>query len=91
MHRLSRRDFIARTVAASSTVALCGGSALPVLADGTPASPIVVFSKVYQELKLSFDDAAAVTAEADRTRAVPVPTTAPEEPRGEWGRSAEAS
>lgn len=26
--------------------------------------PIVVFSKVYQELKLSFDDAAAVTAEA---------------------------
>ena len=64
MHRLSRRDFIARTVAASSTVALCGGSALPVLADGTPASPIVVFSKVYQELKLSFDDAAAVTAEA---------------------------
>jgi sugar phosphate isomerase/epimerase len=64
MHRLSRRDFIARTVAASSTIALCGGSALPVLADGTPASPIVVFSKVYQELKLSFDDAAAVTAEA---------------------------
>jgi sugar phosphate isomerase/epimerase len=64
MHRLSRRDFIARTLAASSTVALCGGSALPILADGTPASPIVVFSKVYQELKLSFDDAAAVTAEA---------------------------
>jgi L-ribulose-5-phosphate 3-epimerase len=64
MHRLSRRDFIARTVAASSTVALCGGGALPILADGTPALPIVVFSKVYQELKLSFDDAAAVTAEA---------------------------
>lgn len=64
MHRLSRRDFIARTLAASSTAALWGGSALPVLADGTPVSPIVVFSKVYQELKLSFDDAAAVTAEA---------------------------
>ena len=64
MHRLSRRDFIARTLAASSTVALCGGGALPILADGTPALPIVVFSKVYQELKLSFDDAAAVTAEA---------------------------
>jgi L-ribulose-5-phosphate 3-epimerase len=64
MHRLSRREFIARTLAASSAATLCGGSALPVIADGTPASPIVVFSKVYQELKLSFDDAAAVTAEA---------------------------
>jgi sugar phosphate isomerase/epimerase len=64
MHRLSRRDFVARTLAASSSVALCGGSALPVLAVGASASPIVVFSKVYQELKLSFDDAAAVTAEA---------------------------
>ena len=64
MHRLSRRDFVARTLAASSSVALCGGSALPVLAVGASASPIVAFSKVYQELKLSFDDAAAVTAEA---------------------------
>jgi sugar phosphate isomerase/epimerase len=43
---------------------LCDGSALPVLAVGAPVSPIVVFSKVYQELKLSFDDATAVTAEA---------------------------
>ena len=61
--RLSRRDFIARTLAASSTAALCGSSALPLLAKGKSTLPIVVFSKVYQTLKLSFDEAAAVTAE----------------------------
>ena len=61
---LSRRDFIARTLAASSTAALCGGSALPILAEGTSSPPIVVFSKVYQALKLDFDQAAALTAEA---------------------------
>ena len=64
MHRLSRRDFIARAVATTSTVALGGGSALSALADEKSSPPIVVFSKVYQELKLGFDDAAAVTAEA---------------------------
>jgi sugar phosphate isomerase/epimerase len=64
MHKLSRRDFIARTLVASSTAALSGGSALPALADGTSELPIVVFSKVYQELKLNFEEAAAITAEA---------------------------
>lgn len=64
MNSLSRRDFIARTVAASSTAALCGSSALPGLAEENSLPPIVVFSKVYQTLKLNFDEAAALTAEA---------------------------
>jgi len=64
MHRLSRREFIARTLASSSAATLCGGTALPVLADGTSDLPIVVFSKVYQELKLNFDESAAMTAES---------------------------
>jgi sugar phosphate isomerase/epimerase len=63
-NRLSRRSFIARTLAASSTATLCGGSVASSLAAETFSPPIVVFSKVYQTLKLSFDDAAAVTAEA---------------------------
>src|SRR5437667_3400439 len=58
---VSRRDFIKRAVGASSAVALCGSGAFSA-ARSSP--PIVVFSKVYQALKLSFDDAAAVTAEA---------------------------
>jgi sugar phosphate isomerase/epimerase len=64
MTTLSRREFIARALAASSTTALGGASALPVLAEEKSSLPIVVFSKVYQTLKLNFDDAAAVTAEA---------------------------
>lgn len=64
MTTLSRREFIARALAASSTAALGGASALPVLAEEKSPLPIVVFSKVYQTLKLNFDDAAAVTAEA---------------------------
>jgi sugar phosphate isomerase/epimerase len=64
MNRLSRREFIARTMTASSTVALCGTGALPVFAAEKSSPSIVVFSKVYQTLKLSFDDAAEVTAEA---------------------------
>ena len=64
MTTLSRREFIARALAASSTAALGGASALPVLAEEESSLPIVVFSKVYQTLKLNFDDAAAVTAEA---------------------------
>jgi L-ribulose-5-phosphate 3-epimerase len=64
MNRLSRREFIARTLAASSTAALCSGSAVPLFAQEKSTLPIVVFSKVYQALKLNFDEAAAVTAEA---------------------------
>src|SRR5438270_4665348 len=60
----SRRDFIVRTLAASSALTI---PKVKVLADAqSPAAvpPIVVFSKVYQELKLSFEEAAAITAEA---------------------------
>jgi sugar phosphate isomerase/epimerase len=64
MTRLSRRDFLARTLAASSTAALCSRGAFPALAQEKRSLPIVVFSKVYQTLKLDFDAAAAVTAEA---------------------------
>ena len=64
MAALTRREFIARTLAASASAALCGANALPVLAEEKSPLPIVVFSKVYQTLKLNFDDAAAVTAEA---------------------------
>jgi len=62
--RLSRREFIGRTLAASATVPLCAGGALSGLAAETFSPPIVAFSKVYQTLKLNFDEAAAVTAEA---------------------------
>ena len=62
---LSRRNFIAETLAASSTATLCGGSVLSSLAAEKFSPPIVVFSKVYQTLKLKFDEAAAVTAEAE--------------------------
>lgn len=61
---LSRREFIARTVTLSSTASLWGGVALSSLAAERSLPPIVVFSKVYQELKLDFDHAAEVTAEA---------------------------
>jgi L-ribulose-5-phosphate 3-epimerase len=57
----SRRRFIAKTVAGS-----CAAAVAPELllrAGAAISSPIVVFSKVYQELKLSFDEAAALTAE----------------------------
>ena len=64
MKRISRREFVARTLAASSTVALCGGTTLPLVADEKSSPPIVVFSKVYQELKLDFETASALTADA---------------------------
>jgi len=64
MTNLSRREFIARTIAASSTAALCGGGAWSAIAREKGELPVVVFSKVYQALKLNFEDAAAVTAEA---------------------------
>ncbi len=64
MNKLSRREFITGTVVASSATALCGAGALPAFAAGSWPPPIVVFSKVYQDLKLNFDEAAALTAEA---------------------------
>src|SRR2546428_1846872 len=63
---LNRRQFIARATAASA--ALGWGSFAKASAASAAAAkwppPIGVFSKVYQEVKLSFDETAAVTAEA---------------------------
>jgi sugar phosphate isomerase/epimerase len=64
MTGLSRREFLAQALAASSTAALCGSSAFAAPTREKSALPIVVFSKVYQSLKLNFDQAAALTAEA---------------------------
>jgi len=61
---VSRREFITRTIAASSTAALCGAGALPALCAEQWPPPIVVFSKVYQELHLDFEASVALTAEA---------------------------
>jgi sugar phosphate isomerase/epimerase len=63
-HGLSRREFIIRALAVSSTAVFGGGGAWSCLAAEQAGLPIVVFSKVYQTLKLNFEDAAAVTAEA---------------------------
>ncbi len=65
MNQLSRRDFITRTLAASSVAAVCRGNVLLGGASATASLPIAVFSKVYQELHLDFDASAALTAEAD--------------------------
>jgi len=63
MNKLSRREFIARTALASTTSAMCGAWSLPALTAGAWPPSIVVFSKVYQQLKLNFEEAAALTAE----------------------------
>src|ERR1044071_5742478 len=60
---LSRRNFL-------RTAGVCGAAitlrpSFGWCADNpTRSSPIAVFSKIYQELKLGFEDAAAVTAAA---------------------------
>jgi sugar phosphate isomerase/epimerase len=64
-HSLSRREFISHALVASSAATLCGSGIRSCLAAERVVPPIVVFSKVYQELKLNFDDAAVVTAEAE--------------------------
>jgi len=61
---MTRRDFLART-ALGCAGALAAVQFASVAADEALASPVAVFSKVYQELKLNFEDAAALTAEAD--------------------------
>src|SRR5436190_6911561 len=58
--QFSRRDFLASSLITGAALALSG-----VTSSATPiASPIAVFSKIYQELKLDFDAAAEVTAQA---------------------------
>jgi len=61
---LSRRDFI-KTVTSTSLATLAIPGGIKAWAAPTPAAnPIVVFTKVYQELKLDYAQAAALTAEA---------------------------
>ena len=50
--------------AAASVAALFGAAEASTIAAESFAPPIVVFSKVYQELNLSLEDSAAITAEA---------------------------
>ena len=60
----SRRDFLRRATIATSALAAAGAGAWPVAGTEPGTVPVVVFSKVYQELKLDFNAAAELTAEA---------------------------
>lgn len=60
----TRREFIMKTALLSSAAAVAGGGAFSTLGADKFAPPVAIFSKVYQTLKLNFDDAAAMTAEA---------------------------
>ena len=61
---ISRRDFLTRSALAAAGTLACAQSAPLALAQQKDPLPIVVFSKVYQTLNLSYEDAAAITAEA---------------------------
>ena len=61
---LSRRQFLWRAALASSTAVLGNATVLPSLAADRFCPPIAVFSKIYQKLKLNFDQAAEMTAAA---------------------------
>ena len=58
----NRRDFLATASAAAAWASLDG--AFSCLGAAAPAPPLAVFSKVYQELHLTFEQAAEVTAAA---------------------------
>jgi len=60
---LSRRDFLIHTAFAATAAACASGRTFAAPAGKFPP-PISIFSKVYQELKLDFEQAAALTAEA---------------------------
>src|SRR5258708_25068346 len=62
-HSLSRRTFLLQSALAGSSLALGKFSADELFAAGKTPWPISEFSKVYQELKLTFDESAEVTAE----------------------------
>src|SRR5260221_12092832 len=61
---IPRREFLAKTLLTSAATGLASNLSLRSLAAEKGSIPIVVFSKAYQELKLSFEDAAVVTTEA---------------------------
>lgn len=60
---LSRREFVRRTAIASAALAATAIDAAPETS-AQAAIPIVVFSKVYQELKLNFEESASLTGDA---------------------------
>lgn len=62
--RVSRRRFIRSTAAACSGLAWSRFGAVASTATEQSLPPVVVFSKIYQELHLNFADAAALTQEA---------------------------
>jgi sugar phosphate isomerase/epimerase len=64
MSSQTRRDFIGRIAAGGSAVVLFGAEVFAASETKLSVPPVAVFSKVYQELKLNFEDAASVTAEA---------------------------
>src|SRR6266478_2433332 len=93
-HGLSRRDFLVKAGLGACAATLCGPGTRSCPAADTFAPPVVVFSKVYQTLNLSFAEAAAVTAEAGLD-GVDCPVRpggeiAPERAREELPRYAEA-
>lgn len=59
----TRRDFLVRAAAGAAAAAALPGLR-PAFAAGNWPPPVCLFTKVYQELKLSFEDAAALTAES---------------------------
>jgi sugar phosphate isomerase/epimerase len=65
MDSISRREFLARTGLAASGLGIAPFTrGLSAGAAERSSLPIVVFTKVYQELSLGFEDAAAVTVDA---------------------------
>jgi sugar phosphate isomerase/epimerase len=60
----SRRDFIRTTVLTSAGLTVGEATFGIAQAQDWPKLPLAVFSKVYQELKLSYEDAARLTADA---------------------------
>jgi L-ribulose-5-phosphate 3-epimerase len=61
----SRREFVLRTAKAGAMLAAMGPAQFSQAATGDESrAKIVVFSKVYQTLKLNYEEAAGITAEA---------------------------
>src|SRR5882672_12072472 len=63
-HSLCRREFVAKSIMATSGAAIAPGVSFRASAAEKTSIPIVVFSKVYQTLKLTYEEAAALTTEA---------------------------
>lgn len=64
MQTLTRREFIKTTGIAAAAGLTFGMAPQAHAASALSGCPVTVFSKVYQELKLGFEDAARLTAEA---------------------------